>query len=338
MALTLALLRLLALTSVLVLSGVTHAAEADEVIPPRPLVPPTVIYPADAPPLSEPVTVVVKVTIGADGKVSDVALAGESQHPIAEAAVIAAARTFEFTPAMFQGQPVAVEINFSHTFLPPPAPTPDAPAPLPSVLRGRLLERGTHEPVIGATVAVVIDGQTYVAESDDGGRFRVPVAAGKASVSVRAAGYRLFLQKETIAVGEELAVGYYVDAERYDPYEIVVHGERKREEMSRIALRDHEIKQVPGTFGDPFRVIQSMPGVASVVSLLPLPIVRGASPGSTGYLLDGVGVPLLYHLLAGPAVIHPELIDEVAFYPGGFPAHYGGYLSLIHISEPTRPY
>lgn len=334
MALTSLAARVIAM--VCVVATAAYAADPQEVIPPRPLAPPTVTYPADAPALTEPVTVVVKVTIGVDGKVTDVVLEGEPRHPIAEAAVIAAARTFEFTPAMFQGQPVAVEINFSHTFLPPPPPpTPDAPT-LPSVLRGRLLERGTHDPVAGATVAVVIDGQTYVAESDEGGRFRMPVAAGKASVSVRAAGYRLFLQKETIAAGEELAVGYYVDAERYDPYEIVVHGERKREEVSRIALRDHEIKQVPGTFGDPFRVIQSLPGVASVVSLLPLPIVRGASPGSTGYLLDGVAVPLLYHLMAGPAVIHPELIDEVVFYPGGFPAPYGGYTAGIVDGQSRR--
>src|SRR5205814_553147 len=83
-----------------------------------------------------------------------------------------------------------------------------------------------------------------------------------------------------------------------------------------------EIQQVPGTFGDPFRVVQTLPGVASVVSLLPFPIVRGATPSSTGFLLDGTRVPLLYHLLSGPSVIHPEFIDEIQFYPGGAPAPY----------------
>jgi len=86
---------------------------------------------------------------------------------------------------------------------------------------------------------------------------------------------------------------------------------------------------VPGTFGDPFRVVQTLPGVASVVSLLPYPIVRGASPSSTGFLLDGTRVPLLYHLLAGPSVVHPEFIDEIQFFPGGAPAPYGGYTGGI---------
>jgi len=354
MALTL----LNALVVALTLAPVAFAAEpeppsapATGLIPPRPLVPPTVAYPADAPPISEATTIVVVLTIGVDGRVEKVTPAPPATPypPAALVAVMAAAQAFEFTPALVDGKPVAVEIQFSHTFLPPIAPEPQATLDpdqlvdetLVSVLRGRLLERGTHEPVVGATVAAQIDGQTYATESDPGGRFRLPLPAGKASLSVRAAGYRLFLQREQLAPHEELAVGYYVDAERYDPYEIVVRGDRPREEVSRLTLRGHELKQVPGTFGDPFRVIQSLPGVASVMSLLPLPIVRGASPGSTGFLLDGVTVPLLYHLMAGPAVIHPEFIEEVSFYPGGFPAHYGGYTAgivdgLTHRARPDE--
>jgi len=58
-------------------------------------------------------------------------------------------------------------------------------------------------------------------------------------------------------------------------------------------------------------------------------IVRGASPSSTGLLLDGTRVPLLYHLLSGPSVIHPTFIDEIQFYPGGAPVPYGGYTAGI---------
>ena len=71
------------------------------------------------------------------------------------------------------------------------------------------------------------------------------------------------------------------------------------------------------------------PGVASVVSLLPFPVVRGASPASTGFLLDGTTIPLLYHLLVGTSVVHPEFIDEIQFYPGGAPAPYGQYTGGI---------
>ncbi len=127
-----------------------------------------------------------------------------------------------------------------------------------------------------------------------------------------------------------------MERERYDPYEIVITGRRERTEISRTTLRDREIKNIPGTFGDPFRVIHTLPGVSSIISLLPFPIVRGTAPGNTGFSLDRVGLPLLFHLNAGPAVIHPELIDEVHFYPGGFPVLYGGYTGGIVDGETRR--
>src|SRR4029078_2415079 len=104
--------------------------------------------------------------------------------------------------------------------------------------------------------------------------------------------------------------------------EPVVVAERRRDEVSRVSLRGDEIQKIPGTFGDPFRVIQTLPGVASVVSLLPFPIVPGSSPASTGFLLDGTRIPLLFHLLSGPSVVHPVFIDEIQFFPGGAPATY----------------
>jgi hypothetical protein len=150
-----------------------------------------------------------------------------------------------------------------------------------------------------------------------------------ARVSVYAPSHNPFLQQETLAGSQEVAVTYFVERDRYDPYEIVVVGEKHREEVSRITLRGPELQQIPGTFGDPFRVIQTLPGVASVVSLLPFPVVRGASPASTGFLLDGTTIPLLYHLLVGTSVVHPEFIDEIQFYPGGAPAPYGQYTGGI---------
>jgi hypothetical protein len=152
---------------------------------------------------------------------------------------------------------------------------------------------------------------------------------GRAKVSVYAPAHNAFVQEETVAEKQELAVSYLVERDRYDPYEIVVVGEQRREEVSRVTLRGPEIQQVPGTFGDPFRVIQTLPGVTSVVSLLPFPVIRGASPSSTGFLIDNTRVPLLFHLLSGPSVIHPEFIDEIQFFPGGAPAPYGGYTAGI---------
>lgn len=296
--------------------------------PPRAKGKTDVPYPANAPAHTEAIAVTVKLTVDEHGKVTEVA-AVTPPRPIFDDAVIAAARTFEFEPGRYGGAPVAVEITFTHTFLPPPPPPADTRPARESVLRGRLIQLGTRAPVGGATVTAQIGDRHYTADADPRGRFELPLPAGAAKITVTAPGHNVFLQQETLSPKQALAVTYYVERDRYDPYEIVVVGEQRREEVSRVDLRGPEIKQVPGTFGDPFRVVQALPGVAATVSLLPFPIVRGASPSSTGFLLDGTRVPLLYHLLSGPSVIHPNFIDEIQFYPGGAPAPYGGYTAGI---------
>lgn len=118
--------------------------------------------------------------------------------------------------------------------------------------------------------------------------------------------------------------------------EVTVSGDRR--EASRTAtLSRQEVRQIPGAFGDPFRAIETLPGVTPIVSGLPFFYVRGAPPGNAGYFLDGVRVPLLFHVGAGPSVIHPGLVDRVDLYPGGYPARYGRFAGGIVAGETTKP-
>jgi TonB family protein len=120
------------------------------------------------------------------------------------------------------------------------------------------------------------------------------------------------------------------------PDEVLVRGAHA--EPSRSAtLSRAEVRQIPGAFGDPFRAIEIMPGVTPIVSGLPFFFIRGAPPGNVGYFLDGVRVPYLFHVGAGPSVIHPGLVDRVDLYPGGYPARFGRYSGGIVSGESTPP-
>ena len=111
-----------------------------------------------------------------------------------------------------------------------------------------------------------------------------------------------------------------------------------RGEASRtVSLSRTEVRQIPGTFGDPFRAIEIMPGVTPIVSGLPFFFVRGAPPGNVGYYLDGVRVPYLFHVGAGPSVVHPGLVDTVDLYPGGYPARFGRFGGGIVSGETLPP-
>lgn len=84
-----------------------------------------------------------------------------------------------------------------------------------------------------------------------------------------------------------------------------------------------QLREVPGTFGDPFRILETLPGVVPVISGLPYVYVRGAPPGGTAYFYDDVQMPALFHLGLGPGIIHPAMIDGVDFHAGVAPARYG---------------
>lgn len=118
--------------------------------------------------------------------------------------------------------------------------------------------------------------------------------------------------------------------------DVLVRGARG--EASRtVSLSRSEVRQIPGTFGDPFRALEIMPGVTPIVSGLPFFFVRGAPPGNVGYFLDGVRVPYLFHVGAGPSVVHPGLVDTVDLYPGGYPARFGRFSGGVVSGETLAP-
>jgi hypothetical protein len=98
-----------------------------------------------------------------------------------------------------------------------------------------------------------------------------------------------------------------------------------------------EVRQLPGSFGDAFRAIEALPGVTPILSGLPYFLIRGAPPGNTGFFIDGVRVPALFHLGIGAAVVHPGLIDKVDLYPGGYPARFGRFTGGILAGETVPP-
>jgi len=113
----------------------------------------------------------------------------------------------------------------------------------------------------------------------------------------------------------------------------VVRGERP----VLTELRGEELQEVPGAMGDPIRAVMSMPGVSSIHSGVSYPVVRGSSPASTALFIDGVQVPLLFHMFVGPSVIHPDLVDSLALYPGAPGPEYGHLLGGVVDARTREP-
>jgi TonB family protein len=312
--------------------------------------------------------VTMTVDIGADGRVTKVDVPRPVGHGFDEAAR-AAVMQYLFSPAEVDGKPSPIRIEFTLHFVPkvvpveapldggapdaladggapadaaaaPEATTQAAPPAPPArvVVRGRLKEKGTREPIVAADVAVILRAEgaapgagkaEVVSATDDQGAYEVRAAAPHGlrvilSDSMHEPCIRDFTAAELSgAVPAEWTCS--ARTRRNTVYETRVRGAAVHPEETKQTLSKVELTTVPGTLGDPLRVVQSLPGVARAPYGLGVLIVRGANPNDTGAFVDTVGVPHLYHFLVGPSVIAANLVEKLDFYPGGFGARYGRF-------------
>jgi hypothetical protein len=121
------------------------------------------------------------------------------------------------------------------------------------------------------------------------------------------------------------------------PVEVTVRGTKPSQDIGSEPMPARNLRDVPGTFGDPFQAIASMPGVGPMASGLPYFYVRGAPPADTGFFLDGIPLPALFHIGPGPSVVPPALLDRVEFFPSTAPARFGRFVGGTISAETTPP-
>jgi TonB family protein len=322
------------------------------------------VYPAEA--LGEQLSAEVTMTVDIDatGHVTKVGVPKPVGHGFDEAAQ-AAVMQYLFSPAEIDGKPGAIRIEYTLHFVPkvvpeaepdggapeadaaPPPPPPPPPPPQLVVATGRIREKGTRDPLEGAEVSVIArrpnepeapavvaavagaDGRFQI-KAEPGVALRVIVADPTHDPCIR----DLDAGKVNAESPAELEC---VVAKRLGlSYETTVRAAPPAQAVTRYTLAKTELTTVPGTFGDPLRVVQNLPGVARTPFGLGLLVIRGASPEDSGIFVEGQRIPILYHFLGGPSVLSPKLIDRIDFYPGNFGVKYGrATAGIIDVGIPT---
>jgi hypothetical protein len=102
----------------------------------------------------------------------------------------------------------------------------------------------------------------------------------------------------------------------------------------RIPLEQRAL--LPGSLGDPLRALSVEPGIARTPYDAGWLLVRGGDEDETGIFLDGVRLPIAYHLGGFTSVLHPDMTDEVRFWPGAFPARYRDALAGVVDIVPSQ--
>jgi TonB family protein len=309
-----------------VLSGTSARAQAPAPAPSGPALtrPPALSTFVEAPfPTSEAGrtgTVVLAITIAADGSVEDVTVQ-ESAGAAFDDAAVAAARAFVFSPAEIDGLPARIRILYRYEFV----ERVEREVPTTAIFQGVVRDRVGKAPLPGVTVTLD-DGRSAV--TDDAGGFRFEdVPSGALGVTLEGPRLTALRTEETFVAGEQLATTYDVflaeEGDEADDLEILVVAPTLRREAVSTEIPAEEARKVPGTQGDVLRVVESLPGVARASLGTGALVVWGAAPGDTGVYVDGVPVPRLYHDGGLRSVVGSEFVSSVALVPGGYGAGYG---------------
>jgi TonB family protein len=268
----------------------------------------------------------LEVDIAVDGSVSAARVVKPAGHGFDEAA-LDAVRQFVFSPAELDGKPAAVTIGYTYHFvlakLEPPKPAPSSGRATVKLL-GVVLEKGSKKPLDG--VEVQVDGAVPVGGellTDTEGRFALVLPVGPHRLTLFAAGYESLEKDVALEEGRDLSATFYLRPKIVGLFQTVVKAKPDSDVVVSYTLDRTEIRYTPGTFGDPLKIIQDLPGVARSPFDIGLLVVRGADPYDTNVYIDGIQIPQIYHLGGGPAVISPELVQQLDFYPGGQGARYG---------------
>lgn len=207
-------------------------------------------------------------------------------------------------------------------------------------VRGRVIDKFSRQPVPNASVAVY--GRTgQGASTDSAGVFCIEhVAPGICQLSVSCVGYKNALSPEYIVSAKLPSVEIELEENTSKLEEVTVTaGSFRRVKNSPVSLQIiglGEIEKSPGGNRDISRIVRSYPGVSfSPIGYRNDLIVRGGAPSENRFYLDGIEIPNINHFATqgasgGPvSILNADLIREVQFYTGAFPADKGGALSSV---------
>ncbi len=210
-------------------------------------------------------------------------------------------------------------------------------------VRGRLIDRVDHLPLVDANV--IITGTTHTAVTDTAGNFTIPeVKHGSYSVAATKLGYLPQVISDVVVVpGRSTDLEFFLEPSAIQGNEVVVRRSffRRTPDLptSNRSLRSEEVRRAPGSVEDVQRVIQALPGVAGANDQTNEIVVRGGSPIENLTLIDGIEIDNINHFptqssSGGPiSALNVSFLKDINFSTGGYSARYGDKASSVLVLE-----
>ena len=196
-------------------------------------------------------------------------------------------------------------------------------------IRGTIRDAESKSPLIGASVLLPEENKGAV--TDELGRFIIKgVPVGRKQIKITYVGYQSkTLSNIPLNSGKELVLD--VELELSVSQTIVIEGNRGAvlNEMATVSARTFDITETDkyaGSRGDPARMASNFAGVQGADDSRNDIVVRGNSPSSVLWRMEGVDLPNPNHFAiagtgGGPvSIINNKYLSNSDFYTGAFPA------------------
>ncbi len=208
------------------------------------------------------------------------------------------------------------------------------------IIKGRVVTSLSNQPLRG--VSVTIEGSPAGTTTDSAGTYHINnLKPGFYNLNFTLIGFRNKLVADVQVTNARAAVtDLLLEEDNRQLNEVKISASPRNEKtlespVSLYTIGSTEIKRNPGGNRDISRAIQSLPGVSAPVGFRNDIIIRGGSPNENRFYIDGIEIPNINHFATqgasgGPAgLINIDLIKEVDFYSGAFPADRGNALSSV---------
>jgi hypothetical protein len=199
-------------------------------------------------------------------------------------------------------------------------------------ISGFVIDAKSNERIIGATI--YFTNSKTATTTNSYGFYSYSVAAGKQDIEYRYPGF--VTQEISIDTKNDTTIDVQLSIQSKKIEDIKVIAKKKvpiqlstQTSMNTIPIAT--IKSLPAIFGevDVLKALQLLPGVSGGTEGSAGLYVRGGSTDQNLYLLDGVPLYNVNHLLGFFSTFNADAISNVDLYKGGFPARFGGRLSSV---------
>ncbi len=206
-------------------------------------------------------------------------------------------------------------------------------------VEGKIIDQYSRKPVEFVNILVV--GTTIGSVTDSLGNFKLKdVPHGIVKFRISGLGYKTLVTSDYIISLKPPYVEVAIEEESKQLGEVTVTApSTPRVIESPVSLRVIQLKDIekmPGGNRDISRIVRSYPGVSfSPIGYRNDLIVRGGGPSENKFYMDGIEIPNINHFSTqgasgGPvSLVNSDLVRDINFYTGAFPANSGGALSSV---------